>query len=45
VWEYLNEMYIRQLKHEIEGDDYIAAYCLQRKSNEKILLVMIEYVS
>jgi hypothetical protein len=22
-----------------EGDDYIAAYCLQRKSNEKITIV------
>lgn len=40
VWDYLNEMYIRQLKHEvIEGDDYIATYCLNKKKNEKITIV------
>lgn len=40
VWEYLNEMYVRQLKHEIiEGDDYIAAYCLMKKPSEKITIV------
>lgn len=40
VWEYLNEMYIRQLKHEvIEGDDFIAYYCLTKKENEKITIV------
>lgn len=39
VWEYLNEMYIRQLKHEIiEGDDFIAYYCLTKKKNEKITI-------
>jgi 5'-3' exonuclease len=39
VWEYLNEMYVRQLKHEvIEGDDFIAYYCLTKKSNEKITI-------
>jgi 5'-3' exonuclease len=40
VWDYLNEMYIRQLKHEvIEGDDYIASYCLGIKKNEKITII------
>ena len=39
VWEYLNEMYIRQLRHEIiEGDDFIAYYCLTKKKNEKITI-------
>jgi DNA polymerase-1 len=40
VWEYLNEMYIRQLKDEIiEGDDFIAYYCLTKKENEKITIM------
>jgi hypothetical protein len=40
IWEYLKEMYIRQLKHEIiEGDDFIAYYCLTKKENEKITIV------
>jgi 5'-3' exonuclease len=39
VWDYLNELYIRQLKHEvIEGDDFIAYYCLTKKPNEKITI-------
>lgn len=39
VWEYLNEMYVRQLKHEvIESDDFIAYYCLTKKDNEKITI-------
>jgi 5'-3' exonuclease len=39
IWEYLNEMYIRQLKHEvIESDDFIAYYCLNKKENEKITI-------
>ena len=39
VWEYLSDMYIRQLRHEvIEGDDFIAYYCLTKKSNEKITI-------
>jgi len=37
--EYIDEMYIRQLKHEIiEGDDFIAYYCLTKKPNEKITI-------
>ena len=39
IWEYLNELYVRQLKHEvIEGDDFIAYYCLTKKENEKITI-------
>lgn len=39
VWKYLNEMYVRQLKHPIiEGDDFIAYYCLTKKDNEKITI-------
>ena len=40
VWDYLNEMYVRQLKHEvIESDDFIAYYCGHKKDNEKITIV------
>lgn len=39
IWEYLNELYVRQLKHEvIEGDDFIAYYCLTKKENETITI-------
>ncbi len=39
VWDYLNELYVRQLKHEvIEGDDFIAYYCLTKSDNEKITI-------
>ena len=39
VWNYINEMYIRQLKHEVvESDDFIAYYCLNKKENEKITI-------
>ncbi len=40
IWEYLNDMYVRQLRHDIiEGDDFIAYYCLTKKNNEKITIV------
>lgn len=40
IQEYIEELFIRQLKHEvIEGDDFIAFYCLQKKLNEKITIV------
>lgn len=40
VWNYLNEMYIRQIRHEVvESDDFIAYYCLNKKENEKITIV------
>lgn len=39
IWDYLNELCIRQLKHEvIEGDDFIAYYCLTKNKNEKITI-------
>lgn len=39
VWDYLNEMYIRQIKHEIiESDDFIAYYCMTKRENEKITI-------
>jgi len=40
VWDYLNEMYIRQLQNEIiEGDDFIATYCLLKKPTETITII------
>jgi DNA polymerase-1 len=39
IWEYLNELYVRQIMHEIiEGDDFIAYYCINKKPNEKITI-------
>jgi 5'-3' exonuclease len=39
IWDYLNEMYVRQIMHDIiEGDDFIAYYCLRKKTNEKITI-------
>jgi 5'-3' exonuclease len=39
VWDFLNELCIRQLKDEvIEGDDFIAYYCLTKNKNEKITI-------
>lgn len=39
VQEYLEELYVRQIEDEIiESDDFIAYYCLIRKSNEKITI-------
>lgn len=39
VWDYLNEMYVRQIKDEvIESDDFIAHYCLNKQDNEKITI-------
>ena len=43
IWEYLNEMYVRQLKDEvIESDDFIAYYCLTKKQNEKITICSLD---
>lgn len=43
IWEYLNEMYVRQLKDEvIESDDFIAYYCLTKKKNEKITICSLD---
>jgi 5'-3' exonuclease len=39
VMKYLEDLFIRQLKHEyVESDDLIAYYCLNRKANEKITI-------
>ena len=39
IWTYLEELYIRQLKHDfIESDDFIAYYCLNKKANEEITI-------
>lgn len=40
IQEYLEELFIRQLQHEIiEGDDFIAYYCSQSDINEKITIM------
>ena len=39
IWEYLNDLYVRQLIDEVvEGDDFIGYYCLIKKPNEKITI-------
>lgn len=39
VMQYLEDLFIRQLRHEvIESDDFIAYYCLNKKANEKITI-------
>lgn len=39
VMQYLEDLFIRQLRHEVvESDDFIAYYCLNKKSNEKITI-------
>ena len=39
VMQYLEDLFIRQLKNEVvESDDFIAHYCLNRKQNEKITI-------
>jgi DNA polymerase-1 len=39
VWEYLNEMYVRQIMDDVvESDDFIAYYCLSKNKNEKITI-------
>jgi 5'-3' exonuclease len=43
VWEYINEMYIRQLKDEVvETDDFIAYYCLNKDDNESITIASLD---
>lgn len=40
VQNYLKQMYVRQLTHEvIESDDFIGYYCLHKKENEKITIL------
>jgi len=39
IWNYLEELYIRQIQHEIvESDDFIGYYCINKKENEKITI-------
>ncbi len=39
VWEYLNELYVRQLMDDvIESDDFIAYYCHNKAENEHITI-------
>lgn len=43
IWEYINEMYIRQLKDEVvETDDFIAYYCLNKGVNENITIASLD---
>lgn len=43
VWDYINEMYVRQLKHEVvETDDFIGYYCLNKTKNENITIVSLD---
>jgi 5'-3' exonuclease len=40
IWDYLEELFIRQLSHpEVESDDFIAYFCNQKKENEKITII------
>lgn len=40
IWNYLEELMIRQLQHDvIESDDFIAYYCLNKLPNEKITII------
>lgn len=39
IWNYLEELFIRQLENEVvESDDFIAYYCLNKKENEQITI-------
>lgn len=39
VMQYLEDLFIRQLRHEVvESDDFIAQYCLNKKPNEKVTI-------
>jgi DNA polymerase I len=40
IWDYLSEMYVRQIKDEVvESDDFIGYYCLNKEENEKITIM------
>lgn len=40
VFNYLEELYVRQLVNDVvEGDDFIAYYCKVKKDNEKVTIV------
>ena len=39
IQDYLDNLFIKQLEHDIiEGDDFIAYYCLTKQDNEKITI-------
>lgn len=39
IWNYLDNLFIRQVEHEfVESDDFIGYYCLNRAPNEKITI-------
>jgi 5'-3' exonuclease len=39
IWNYLEELLIRQVEHEfVESDDFIGYYCGQKRKNEKITI-------
>lgn len=39
VWDYLDDLYIRQIQHNfVESDDFIGYYCLNRLENENITI-------
>ncbi len=39
IWNYLEELCIRQVQHEfVESDDFIGYYCLNRKENEFVTI-------
>jgi 5'-3' exonuclease len=39
VWDYLDDLYIRQIQHNfVESDDFIGYYCLTRSENENITI-------
>ena len=39
IWNYLEELCIRQLQHNfVESDDFIGYYCLNKSENEKITI-------
>lgn len=39
IWNYLEELYIRQIEHEfVESDDFIGYYCVTKSVNENITI-------
>jgi DNA polymerase-1 len=39
IWDYLNALNVRQIKHEVvESDDFIGYYCLNKAENEQITI-------
>ena len=39
IWNYLEDLFIRQLQHEfVESDDFIGYYCSNKKENENVTI-------